>query len=328
MNGQPLNQAPAAPAPAAGSYAEAFQNWLGSQSGYIGKSKKAEFKQNYIQDGKNDKRLDDLVNGQGPGQFSLGGSANESRGRLEGLERAKILTGQNPYEIGADYQQAYGNLRKRSEGTDTGSELLRANKAGAVADARNQLQSQGVKGGAAAGAVSQIERAKSYDVNNQLVQAQRQAQNDFMNATKANANFTTANEMNFGAMAMGKDVQAPPQNSSGFAGMGTVICTELYRQGYMDRKTFLLDVKYGIEINIKRPDIYRGYRYMADPIVSLMKKSPLFTKVIAVTLSPWAKHMAGEKNIIGAMTEVIGKFVCGLVGKYILGVEKYAAQKA
>lgn len=308
-------------------YQSAFQEWLNSQSGYVGKSKKAQFKQNWQLDKQNDKALDGVMSSE-PTSFGISGSANEVQGRIHGLQRAKILTGQNPYEIGADYQQAYGNIKKRVNGSDTASELLRANKGQAVSDAQNDMRASGVKGGAAANAASSIERQKAYDVNNQLAQNQRQAQNDYLNATKANANFTQASEMNFGMMGAGKDVQAPSTNSNGFGGMGTVICTELYRQGFMDRKTFLLDVKYGIEIYTKRPDIYRGYRYMADPIVEMMKISSVFTKMVAVLLTPWAKHMAGEKNVTGAITETVGKIICGLVGRYILGVPKHAVQKA
>lgn len=305
------------------SYEQAFQEWLNSQSGYVGKSKKAQFAENWQTQQENGKNLNNIFSGDKT-QFSVSGSAQEQKGRIEGLARAKILTGQDPYQIGADYQQAYGNIKKRAEGSDTASELLRANKAGAVSDVRNSMRAQGVKGGAAAGAAASVERQKAYDVGNQLIQNQKQAQNDYLNATKANANFTQASEMNYGMMALGKDVQAPAQNSNGFGNFGTVICTELYRQGFMTRKTYLLDVKYGMEMLSERPDIYWGYRYLANPVVEMMKMSPLFTRLVSIVLTPWAKHMAGEKNVIGAMTEKAGMFICGLVGRNILGVERYA----
>lgn len=257
-------------------------------------------------------RLDNLFNGES--KFSISGSGNETRGRIEGLERAKILTGKNPYQIGEDYQQAYGNIKKRTELADTGSELLRANKAGAVADARNQMQQQGVKGGAALGAVSSVERAKSYDVNNQLAENQRKAEMDYLNATKANANFTQASEMNYGAMAAGRDVKAPDSNSSGF---GTVICTEMYEQGLYSKEIYELDRIYGRNLLATKPHVYWGYRVWADYVVKGMRKSKRFTRLVAFFALPWALHMSGEKNLFGKSISIGGEFVCGIIGKII-----------
>lgn len=267
----------------------------------------------------------DGVFGQGQAPFTVSGTANEREGRVEGLQRARVLTGQNPYEIGQDYQQAYGNIKKRTEMSDTASELLRANKAGAVADARNQMQSQGVKGGAALGAVSQVERAKAYDVNNQLAQNQRQAESDYLNATKANANFTQASEMNFGQMALGKDVKAPASNSGGM--MGTVICTELYLQGYYSKEIYAADVLYGMDVRANRIEVYIGYRAWADKLVPLMQKSKLFTEMVAFFAVPWAMNMAGKKNLFGKILSKVCEPICGIIGNIIISGEKYAISK-
>lgn len=306
------------------SYEQAFNEWLNSQSGYVGKTKKAEFKSNWQQNQKNNQRLDGIFHDPNQGTFSMTGSANEISGRIDGLERAKLLTGQNAQQIGQDYQQAYGNIKKRSELTDTGSEMIRASKAGAVADARNQLQSQGVKGGAAVGSVSQVERQKSYDVNNQLFDNQRQSQQDYMNAVKSNANFTTQSEMSYGALAGGNDYQAPQQNSSGFG--STVICTELYRQGYYSDAIYQADVTYGSRMKLEHPEVYWGYRFIADPIVARMQESKVFTKVVAFVAVPWARNMAGDHNLFGSFVSFVGEPLCFILGKILGG--KYANQKA
>lgn len=300
-----------------------FEEWMASQSGYIGKEKKAGWWDSYNQGQTNQKTMNNIFSSE-PTQMSVGGSAAEQTGRLEGLQRAKMLTGQNSAEIGKDYQEAYGNIKKRTQLADTGSELIRNSKAGAVADARNQLQQQGVKGGAALGAVSAIERSKSYDVNNQLVENQRKAEMDYLNATKANANFTNANEMNFGAMGAGKDFQAPGVNSSGF---GTVICTELYKQGFYTLDIYTADQLYGVKMMNERPYIYWGYRLWADSVVRGMQKSKLFTKLVAFFAVPWARNMAGDKNLFGKAIAVVGEFVCGLIGKIYCG-GFHANQKA
>jgi hypothetical protein len=299
-----------------------FREWLDSQSGYVGKENKAQWWEDYRTGQQNQGRLNTLFDPQGL-NFGITGSPKEVTGRIEGLERAKALTGQSPFQIGADYQEAYGNIKKRSTLSDTGSELLRASKAGAVAEARNAMRQDGVKGGAAAGAASSIERQKAYDVNNQLMENQRKAEMDYMNAVKSNANFTIANEMNYGALATGQDFQAAPTNSNGF---GTVICTELHRQGFYSDKIYQADMTYGAFMKINHPEVYWGYRLWADPVVKLMKKSPLFTRMIALIAVPWAKNMAGEDNFLGALISAVGEPICYLIGKCIGG--KYVNQKA
>lgn len=289
-------------------------DFWGNETGYKGKARKAAQAVNAEKaSGPTDQdRLEATMNGTP--NFSVSGSPNEIKGRIDGLERARILTGQNPYEIGKDYQEAYGNIKKRTNLSDTGSELLRANKAGAVADARNQMQAQGVKGGSALGAVSSVERAKSYDVNNQLQNSQRQAESDYLNATKANANFTQASEMNYAQLAAGKDVKAPASNSNGF---GTVICTHLYKSGYYSYEIYEADQHYGLSMMVERPHIYNGYRLLADPIVSLMEKSKAFTYLVSLFAVPWAKNMAGDKNLFGALISMVGEPLCSFVGKLI-----------
>lgn len=294
----------------------AFQEWMDSQLGGVGDAAnsardKANSKNDYTQNQTNQSNFNNLFSSD-PTNFSITGSNNENAGRVEGLQRAKILTGQNPYEIGKDYQEAYGNIKKRSELSDTGSELLRANKAGAVADARNQLQSQGVKGGSAVGAVSQVERAKSFDVNNQLQQAQIKAQGDYLNAVKSNANFTTANEMNYGAMAAGRDVKSPNNFSSGF---GTVICTELFHQQVFSLETLYKDHQYGRKILDNKPHVYEGYIFWAPTVVKFMKKSKLFSKLVACFAVPWAMNMAYDSSKFGKLISLIGEPLCGLLGK-------------
>lgn len=300
-----------------------FKTWLSSQSGYTGKDNKASWWNNYNQSQSNDASLKNLMSNE-PTELSMTGSPQETAGRIEGLQRAKILTGQTPQEQGQDVQQAYGNVKKRAGGTDTGSEMLRASKAGAVADARNQMQQQGVKGGAALGAVSSVERAKSYDVNNQLVDAQQKAQTDYMNAAKANANFTTAAEMNYGAMAGGKNYRAPAQNSSGFQ---TVICTELHKQGFISDETIAADQRYGAHVRETFPEIYVGYRFLADPIVKGMKKSKLFTRVVALFAVPWSEHMCGRKSVLGTIVGTLGEPLCFVVGTLIGGKDVQYSEK-
>jgi len=71
-------------------------------------------------------------------------------------------------------------------------------------------------------------------------------------------------------------------------GGGSVICTELHRQGYLTDEEYVLDTKYQDYIDLYT---YRGYREFADPIVKKMKKSERFTKLVYFIAKPVIKEM-------------------------------------
>lgn len=260
----------------------------------------------------------------GSPDYSPSGTLNERRGALEGLQRAKTLTGQTQTQIGQNFQEAFGNIKKRTTGSDPASDKLRASKAGAVASTRNMLQRQGMKGGAAARAVADVERAKDYDVNTLMQQNQRDAYQDFMSSVKGMANFTQGSEMNFRALASERDKQPVSQGPGGlFGDVDSVICTELYRQGYYSKEIYAQDVIYGNIMRELYPHVYIGYRAWADKVVPLMQKSKAFTKFVAFFAVPWARNMAGEKNLFGALISKIGEPICGLIGKIKLSRRVY-----
>jgi hypothetical protein len=132
--------------------------------------------------------------------------------------------------------------------------------------------------------------------------------------------------MNFGALAGGQDIKMPPMQSSGFGNFGTVICTELYRQGYYPDHIYQADVTYGMNIRMNRPEVYWGYRFLAEPIVRRMKRSEAFTALIAFFAVPWARNMAGEKNLTGALVSLIGEPICAFVGRIKLKIEAGAIE--
>jgi len=70
-----------------------------------------------------------------------------------------------------------------------------------------------------------------------------------------------------------------------------IICTELYHQGLMDHDTFEADQAFGRIMWQKDPAVMVGYHAWARPLVRLMKRSRLFTKVVAFFALPWAKEM-------------------------------------
>jgi hypothetical protein len=81
------------------------------------------------------------------------------------------------------------------------------------------------------------------------------------------------------------------------------------------------DEEWGRMIARKDPDIIRGYRYWAAPVVRLMQQSKRATKIIAWLTKPWAYQMAYEVgavekgSFLGYCTNAIGIPLSWTVGK-------------
>ncbi|WP_319499355.1 hypothetical protein [uncultured Cohaesibacter sp.] len=92
-------------------------------------------------------------------------------------------------------------------------------------------------------------------------------------------------------------------------------------RGYLSRELWQADEKWGRMTARKDPDIIRGYRHWAAPVVRLMKRSPRATRIIAKLTAPWARQMAHEAgylptgNFLGWLTNLIGIPFSWLVGK-------------
>lgn len=71
----------------------------------------------------------------------------------------------------------------------------------------------------------------------------------------------------------------------------TVICTELFQQGYMSREAYLADAKFGLRLNRNHPEAMKMYRTLAKPVVRLMQQSNCFTEVVYFIATPLLKHM-------------------------------------
>ena len=103
----------------------------------------------------------------------------------------------------------------------------------------------------------------------------------------------------------------------------TVICTELHRQGLMSDEIREADERFGRIISATSPETMLGYHYWAIPIVNLMQKSRLFTKIVWAVARPWAYHMAYEMgslerdNLLGKVLMKVGAFISRTIGKSI-----------
>lgn len=73
---------------------------------------------------------------------------------------------------------------------------------------------------------------------------------------------------------------------------GSVICTELHRQGYINDYIYKADEIFGKNLELKYPLVLKGYRIMAKPIVIQMKESRVFSKYVNLIARHWVKEMA------------------------------------
>jgi hypothetical protein len=252
--------------------------------------------------------------GKAPDQkgFVLSGTTPEKEGALQGLEFARTGYGQDIFETGSDIQRVKELQRQRTEGYDPVSEAIRNQKAGNMASIAREMKSQGVKGGAVAGALDEVSRRQDADIAASMYG--QQGQNIDKERSLASNMLAGTTSLMQGEKAGGTSSSMPKApESSGF----TVICTELYEQGYYSKAMYDMDAEYGRWIRANKPEIYAGYILWAVPTVKLMKKSKIFSKLIATIAVPWAMNIAGETNKIGAVTSLIGEPICGLIGKVI-----------
>lgn len=121
-------------------------------------------------------------------------------------------------------------------------------------------------------------------------------------------------EGQYGSIGVGG--QAPA--SGGGGGGMSVVCTELHRQGFMSDYIKAKDEEYGAMMRRERMEVFVGYLFLAQPVVKLMKKSKVFTKLISIPALKWANNMAGNKNFTGAMISKYGEKFCGIVGNILM----------
>lgn len=107
---------------------------------------------------------------------------------------------------------------------------------------------------------------------------------------------------------------------------GKIICGELGRQGLLDEETLSADAAFGRKVFLESPEVMIGYWRLAVPVVSLMKRSSAFTRLVALFALPWSRHMAylmgirDRDSLIGRIVMTIGKPVCRFVGRRITAV--------
>jgi len=108
---------------------------------------------------------------------------------------------------------------------------------------------------------------------------------------------------------------------------GTVLCSLLYRRGYLSQEIWEQDHKFGIWMSENDPDVFNGYHSWAVPMVNWIKKGSLLSKVyfhgwVRPFTGAWAQHIAHrmepekfEDNKVGRLMLNIGVPLCRTIGK-------------
>jgi len=106
----------------------------------------------------------------------------------------------------------------------------------------------------------------------------------------------------------------------GNSGGGTVLCTEIHRQGLMSDADYSGDSQYGSHFDL---DTVAGYRFIATPIAKKMRTSPLLTAIIKPFVLAWTQHSLFKigacpyESRLGVALETLLAPVCNVIGRTI-----------
>lgn len=110
------------------------------------------------------------------------------------------------------------------------------------------------------------------------------------------------------------------------AGLKTVICTELERQGLLD--TELYEAGHAHFLSLPAQTV-RGYRVWANKVVPLMQKSRRLSKLLAPVANSRYEHVTGRrKNLIGWITVHVCQPICYVIGIFVPEGQEYGHQAA
>jgi hypothetical protein len=249
----------------------------------------------------------------GMGQFlsQMGGGA--ASGAAFGNQLANTLYGQNMAQTGGQIQDILARRKANLEGNDIVSNRIRGGAANQVMQSRAAAIAAGQRNsGTQAKRESQIKRQAGRDIASAMFDQRDRDLANYQSATGKVAEGQGGLTFQAGALGSGAQYIAPGTQKSPW---DSVICTELYRQGYMPDYVYQADQALGDKLAYEDPFLMSGYHFLARPIVKLMKKSKLFTKLVSFVAMPWAYHIAGDTNLVGATIFFIGKPICRITGK-------------
>ena len=133
--------------------------------------------------------------------------------------------------------------------------------------------------------------------------------------------FTGIRDM-FDGGGPGESGKEEVERGGGDGGSSRVICTELYKQGKLDRELYRMDVVYTAKH--LSPITVRGYHYWAVPMVVKMRSSTLLTNVFEYLTIARAKEIAHivkpqeykDRSVLGYIIKNVGEAICYSIGLF------------
>lgn len=244
------------------------------------------------------------------GSFDLYGNNEQLQETSANLSQVGAMTGQNVFQAGQQQQEYFNSLQARRNGSDAVAANMMAGRNRNMANVGRQFAGKGVSGGVAAAGMNTATNTADSEINSQLQKNSQSNDKELFSYVKRNQKVTGE------ALAGGKDsgLADSIDTATGSGMFGTIICTELHRQGYISDEVYALDCEAGKEIKEDHPLVMSGYLFLASPIVFGMKKSKLFTKAVAFWAVPWAESWAGRVSVRADLLLTIGVPLCHLIG--------------
>lgn len=258
------------------------------------------------------RHMQNYINNPGGG-FVQYGSTDEKARQASALSQVGAMTGQNMFQAGQQQQDYLNSLQNRRNGGDAVAQYMMGEKNRSMANINRGMAGKGVASTAAMATANSAGNKADESINKQKQGFGRQNDQDLWNYVKRNQKVTGD------ALAMGSEQGLADgiDVSSGSGMFGTVICTELHRQGLMSDEIYEKDAEYGKFLAGECPTVIRGYHLFGVPLARKMKTSPRLTKLIKPFGLAWAKHIAGEDNILGMFIFMIGVPVCFTLGLFV-----------
>lgn len=110
----------------------------------------------------------------------------------------------------------------------------------------------------------------------------------------------------------------------------TVLCSLLYRRGYLSEDIWEQDSKFGKWVGQNEPEVLKGYHAWAMPMVDWIEKDSFLSRVyfhawVVPFTSAWAQHIAHrmepekyKDNKVGRFMINIGVPICRAIGKLVM----------
>lgn len=230
--------------------------------------------------------------------------ADISQGMAEGRQRAKQLYGIGDEEIAGMSRDIIRRRREAADAKDPASTALRQGRNRQIAMARERGANQRQQEQVARDAESRIAQTEFGRQDKTLNDLQRLTGNIIGN--------TTGLEAGYGQLRGAGTANPVPTTSQGF--LGSVICTELYVHGYLNREIYKKDSQHGEWLRQNDPLVYEGYIAWAPTVVEWMRKNKTVLKVVAFFGVAWAIDMAGGKSLLGKFINTVGQPICRIIG--------------